>query len=82
MVFIDEPLLVASSAEKARSLVTTTYNKLVPKVMIPFAIVSAQPDTLTVDEHRIQNTVSTDRATFSPGNETPTNTSECLLIKE
>lgn len=52
------------------------------KIMGPFAFVSVQPNTITIDEHGIFNTVLVDRATIALSNKPPTNASQCSPVEE
>lgn len=74
------PLLFVSTDSNNKRLATTSYNKFMPKLMKLFAIVSFQPDVLTIDRHSILNMVSIDHATFPPGNGPPTNAFERIPV--
>lgn len=82
MAYIDKPPLVVSSAGNAKKLATNSYNKLMPKVMGPFAIVIVQPNTLTINESELHNTESINPATIVPGNEPPINSSQRVLVED
>lgn len=56
MIYIDKPLLVASSDGNAKRLATISFSKIVRKKMEPFVIVGVQSSTLNIDMHGIQNT--------------------------
>lgn len=68
MAYIDKPPLAISSAGNAERMITISQNTLMPKVLEPFAIVSFQPNILTMDDLGIDDTVSIDHATIVLGN--------------
>lgn len=69
---IDKRPLAVFLVDNAMKLATNSYSQIVSKVMGPFSIVSAQPNTLTFDKHGVHNTVLIDGAKLESGNERPT----------
>lgn len=66
MVFVDRPPLSATATSPASTLANAAYNKLLPRALGPFRVISVQPHPLTIDEEGIPNTIFIDRATRVP----------------
>lgn len=66
MVFIDRPPLLATPARSAVKMAQSSYNKLIPRTLGPFQVVSVTPHTLTIDENGIHKQVKIDWASAAP----------------
>ena len=65
-VFVDRP--PSSAKTVAERVADMPHSKLRPKTVGPYTVVSANRDTVTIDEDGVHNTVSIDRITPAPAN--------------
>lgn len=82
IVYINKPLLLVSFTGSCEMLATTSYNKSMPKVLRPFAILFVQPKMQIIDENCIHIAVSINRAVLALGNKQPTIAAQHLPVEE
>lgn len=58
--------MTASPLKNAKQFAQSSYNKLAPQTLEPFRVVSKTPYTLSIDENKVHNTVTLDRAFTAP----------------
>lgn len=80
LVYNKKTPLATFSVEVADSMTITTDNELVPKALQPSLIVKSNDHTLVIDEKRLHSTISIQRATLGPRQDTASVLSSSPLL--